>query len=412
MTATSSIPDRVSLDEIRSRLSMVELLQRDNVDLRRMGPNLVALCPFHSERSPSFTVFGASAFAGPTAGQNSSHAHCFGCGWHGDIFTYWMERTGSDFVAAKAALAEMAGLGSHPPSPGLRRDLPKKVAPMSQLSSTKKQKPTLSAMVKLGEERLAYLAELRGLSLAGVQAAANKRLIGFCMWPQFVGFGQPDATSRCFPSWVITDDSRNVAQFRRLDGGKYRLHDREIKAWTKGSPTWPIGAADIQQKVMKETKVRNILLVEGGPDLLAAYHFLLADWRLKNGRPLKVPEILPVAMLGASCAIADEALDLFEGKRVRIIIHNDEPKQQGVVDGEPFYRIPSFEAAARWTEQLCAAGAAVETFSLAGITRGQRSEDSGQPEPKEISDLNDLALCSPEVWQAPEIRAAFFDWDF
>lgn len=397
-------------DEIRQRLSMVRLLEHDNVDLRRQGPQLVGLCPFHQEKSPSFTVW-------------QDHAHCFGCGWHGDIFSYWMERTGFEFKAAKEALAGLAGLSAA--GTAASTPLKKKVTPLPHQSSKPKEKPALPVMRTLSGAEIESLAALRGLSVISCRLLAERRRIGFCVWPQWER--QRDVASswqtadQCFPCWVITDSSRNVAQFRRLDGGKFTLHDREIKAWTKGSPTWPVGAEDLRQSGKWKVESRKILLVEGGPDFLAAYHFLLADWRLKNGRPLRVPEIAVVAMLGASCAIAEDALALFEGKRVRIVIHNDEPKQCGLVDDKPFYRVPSFEAAARWTEQLTAAGAVVETFSLAGIpllTEGNKenkgSEQSGNSETSLsfVKDLNDLALCAPEVWQAPEIRAAFFDWDF
>ena len=64
---------------------------------------------------------------------------------------------------------------------------------------------------------------------------------------------------------------------------------------------------------------------------------------------------------------------------------------------------PGKEAAARWTAQLTDVGAAVETFSLAGLVRkdGER-----------VKDLNDLALVDEAAWLDPELRAAFFDFDF
>lgn len=379
--------DRRSLidsDEIRRALPLVDLLGSDGVELKRHGPHLVACCPFHQESTPSFTVY---------HDDRGGHAHCFGCGFHArSIFDYWMESRHCDFKTAVADLGERIG-GSARGHPGSI----KKVTPLSQRHFQKQRKPALPKMRALNESEIAMLASVRGLPVCVIEHAARIGRIAFCIWPQRdVGFSVGAPARDSYPSWVILDESWNVAQFRRLDGGKYTLHDREIKAWTKGSPSWPVGASG------NKDEIKNVLIVEGGPDVLAAYFFLLHEWRLKNGRRLLLPDIAVVGMLGASCPIADEALKLFDGKRVRIVIHNDAPQTITPKYGEPYKRVPSFEAAARWTEQLCAAGAAVETFSLNGIKR----------DGEDISDLNDLALCPADVWQSPDLRAAFFEWDF
>ncbi len=185
-----------------------------------------------------------------------------------------------------------------------------------------------------------------------------------------------------FPCWFVTDATRSVIQFRRLDGEKFTRKDgKPIKAWTKGSPTWPVGAAEIGERAA-------VLLLEGGPDMLAGYHFLSLFRRLQ--------QVAVVGMLGASCAITAEALPFFERKRVRLILHVDEANRKTG-------KVPSFEAAARWTEQLTAVGAAVESFSLAGLLK-----KDGSP----VEDLNDLAHAGEDVWMDSELREAFFDFDF
>jgi len=60
---------------------------------------LVALCPFHKESTPSFTVY-----------ADSQHYHCFGCGKSGDVFTFLMEREGLSFREAMERLADKAGI--------------------------------------------------------------------------------------------------------------------------------------------------------------------------------------------------------------------------------------------------------------------------------------------------------------
>ncbi|MGE3173197.1 MAG: DNA primase [Planctomycetota bacterium] len=67
--------------------------------LKPRGRLLLALCPFHPEKSPSFTVY-----------PDSQHFHCFGCGKSGDVFTFLMEREGLSFREAMESLAERAGV--------------------------------------------------------------------------------------------------------------------------------------------------------------------------------------------------------------------------------------------------------------------------------------------------------------
>jgi|GEM_PF-228256 len=67
--------------------------------LKQRGRTLVALCPFHPESTPSFTVF-----------RDTQHFRCFGCGKTGDVFTWLMERDGLSFREAMETLAERAGV--------------------------------------------------------------------------------------------------------------------------------------------------------------------------------------------------------------------------------------------------------------------------------------------------------------
>jgi DNA primase len=69
------------------------------VALKRAGTVLKGLCPFHAEKTPSFTVT-----------PDRETWHCFGCGEHGDIFTFLMRRDGLDFREALTRLAEKAGV--------------------------------------------------------------------------------------------------------------------------------------------------------------------------------------------------------------------------------------------------------------------------------------------------------------
>src|SRR5512139_2428814 len=69
------------INEIRQRASIVEVVS-DYVSLKKSGKNYLGLCPFHSERTPSFTV-----------NEEKGIFHCFGCGAGGNVFNFLM-RTG------------------------------------------------------------------------------------------------------------------------------------------------------------------------------------------------------------------------------------------------------------------------------------------------------------------------------
>lgn len=93
------------LDEIRSRVSLSGLLSR-SLKLTRAGREFKACCPFHNEKSPSFTV-----------NDDKGFGHCFGCGWHGDVFRWLMDSQGLPFMDAVKELAALAGLEVPAPSP-------------------------------------------------------------------------------------------------------------------------------------------------------------------------------------------------------------------------------------------------------------------------------------------------------
>jgi DNA primase len=81
-------------EEVRRAADIVEIIGQ-YVQLKKAGQNYVGLCPFHSERSPSFTV-----------NQNKQIYHCFGCGRGGDVFTFWMEYHNLSFPQSLQDLAE------------------------------------------------------------------------------------------------------------------------------------------------------------------------------------------------------------------------------------------------------------------------------------------------------------------
>jgi hypothetical protein len=169
-----------------------------------------------------------------------------------------------------------------------------------------------------------------------------------------------------FPSWVLLDDALKIVEGRRMDGRPYpeiktdRCHLVERKGHAVGGSKkdWPCGAA-----VLKGKPFRAVAMVEGGPDMLAAFHFILNAG---------AGDVLPVAMLGrgAGVRIDAQALALLAGRRVRIYPHAD-------ADGG------GVKSAHVWAQQLHAVGCTVDLFSFQGLMRRD-----GKP----VKDLNDAVV--------------------
>lgn len=102
---------RPFIQDLLSRVDIVDVVDR-HVKLKRAGANFVACCPFHSEKSPSFTVSPTKQFY-----------HCFGCGAHGTAVGFLMEYNGLGFVDAIKELAHGVGMSvpEVQPDPAVQR---------------------------------------------------------------------------------------------------------------------------------------------------------------------------------------------------------------------------------------------------------------------------------------------------
>ena len=86
------------IQALLSRVDIVEVID-PHLPLKKAGANYVACCPFHNEKSPSFTVSPSKQFY-----------HCFGCGAHGTAIGFLIEYSGMSFPEAVADLARGVGL--------------------------------------------------------------------------------------------------------------------------------------------------------------------------------------------------------------------------------------------------------------------------------------------------------------
>ena len=86
------------IDELLSRIDIVDIIN-SRLSLRKAGREFTACCPFHDEKTPSFTV-----------SQQKQFYHCFGCGAHGNALSFLMEFEHAGFVEAVEDLSSIAGL--------------------------------------------------------------------------------------------------------------------------------------------------------------------------------------------------------------------------------------------------------------------------------------------------------------
>ena len=86
------------IDQLLDRIDIIDVIS-PHVTLKKAGKDYQALCPFHTENTPSFTV-----------SQNKQFYHCFGCGKHGSAIGFMMEFEGMDFIDSIETLAQSAGL--------------------------------------------------------------------------------------------------------------------------------------------------------------------------------------------------------------------------------------------------------------------------------------------------------------
>ena len=87
-----------AIREIRERANITDVVS-DVVAIKRRGRTVTGLCPFHSEKTPSFTV-----------NEERGFYHCFGCGEHGDVFSFVMKTQSVPFPDAVRVVAERFGL--------------------------------------------------------------------------------------------------------------------------------------------------------------------------------------------------------------------------------------------------------------------------------------------------------------
>jgi hypothetical protein len=216
------------------------------------------------------------------------------------------------------------------------------------------------------EQDLFKLATLRNVSVEGLMLATERGLLFFADMKD---------DDRTVSVWLVTDSKRISAQVRRMDGGLMHTKDGstpKAKTLYGSKQSWPIG-------LQESAAYPHIVLVEGGPDLLAAFHFIHAEDQ-ENA-------VAPVAMLGAGNHIPAEALPMFKGKSVRIFPDVDEAGSK---------------AAIRWETQLRQVGVNVHCFNPSGLTMTDGAA---------VNDLNDVTSVSADCFETERDIWNMATWD-
>lgn len=116
------------IHEVKARVDIVEIIG-GYVQLKKRGRTYVGLCPFHNEKTPSFTV-----------SPDKQVFYCFGCGAGGDVLTFLMKREGLSFPEALAALAARAGVelvgGEETPAARRQRELKERLYRLGAIAAS------------------------------------------------------------------------------------------------------------------------------------------------------------------------------------------------------------------------------------------------------------------------------------
>jgi hypothetical protein len=280
-------------------------------------PALSCASPFREDRNPSFSVY-------DNGQQWKDHA----TGDHGDAVDFLAKALDLPEKEACRRFVEMAGGGYRVPAP--RPKLAPAPAPKTEDTKEKRwQRAAWPPFELPTEEELQALATLRRLPVEGPRWAAIDGTLRMGN-----GFGK-----RC---WIIRSTCGKNGQARRLDGQK--LGELKAKTLPGAVATLPVGN-------YHDTRWPAVALVEGGPDVLAAYASL--------HRLGLLDAVAVCGMLGASMRPPFGAVATMKGRRVRVFAHND-PAGQKAADG--------------WARLINNAGGTVDIWS---------------PE-KEGADLNDI----------------------
>jgi len=187
------------VQELLGRIDIVDIVET-SLPLKRAGTNLVACCPFHNEKTPSFTVSPTKQFY-----------HCFGCGAHGSAIGFLMEYNGMGYVEAVKDLAGRAGMKvpEFTPSP---QEAAKQVQSEELTELLQRAAQFYKSELKRSERAIAYL---KGRGLTGDIAARFQ--LGFAPdgWQNLTAaFENYQAKALIDAGLVVGEEGKRYDRFR------------------------------------------------------------------------------------------------------------------------------------------------------------------------------------------------------
>ena len=268
------IPDQF-IDELMTRVDIVDVIS-DRLELRRVGSNHHALCPFHTEKTPSFTVSATKQFY-----------HCFGCGAHGTAIRFLMEYDRMGFRDAVEYLARRVGMEL---PQGIRDEATEQLAPvyevlnraMQQYRQWLRRHPKRGLAVDYLKQRglSGEIAHEYGLGFAPAGSDSLLRALGnskLLIKAGLAGQGDSDVYDRfrqriMFP---IRDRRGRVIGFggRILgDGEPKYLNSPETPVFHKGRELY-----GLYECLQISSRPERLVVVEGYMDVVALAQFGLRE---------------------------------------------------------------------------------------------------------------------------------------
>jgi DNA primase len=267
---------REFIDELLVRVDIVDLID-SHVPLKKTGNNFVARCPFHVEKTPSFSV-----------NRKKQFFHCFGCGASGNAISFLMDFNHLDFVEAVEDLAGFVGV-----------EVPRE----SSEFQPRQNKEDLNSLYLLTEQVAAFYVEQLRASAAGKKAVEylkSRGVSGDCAGDFMIGYAPDEwqALSARFNPKLLLEagllvDKENGGQsydrFRgrimfpirdkraRIIGFGGRVLDDSLPKYLN-SPETPLfhkgkEVYGLYELLEKNTKPKRILIVEGYMDVIALAQF-------------------------------------------------------------------------------------------------------------------------------------------
>ena len=261
------------IDEVRQNNDVVDVISQ-YVHLSRKGRNYFGLCPFHNEKSPSFSV-----------SPDKQIFHCFGCGVGGNVYTFLMKIEGLTFLEALETLAERAKIQLPTLDTGLdsqKEELKSKVYKINEISAEFYHQNLYKTTAKIAQEYIKK-RKLNQETLEAFQIGYSGRVDEMYKFLREKGFGEKEILES---GLVIKNDNgtykdryRNRLMFpicdvrgrvigfggRVLDDSKPKyINSPENIVYSKGRHLFGLNIA-------KKESAKKILIVEGYMDVISLH---------------------------------------------------------------------------------------------------------------------------------------------